>query len=239
MIAEEIIVDQPEAGMEPLEVIDYIFARLRHKLGNTVNSIQITLEVLISNLDSFDDAKRLDFLEMALGQAKSQYGLLESMKSFSRSNVEENKPIQFALFWNSLLVSLQERFVERKISFDHQAEPGDYKIMGDQVALTRVLGHLIDNAIDAVEGRDGALIEMKTSLGDDSLTIAITDNGEGIPSENFRKLYYPFFTTKKGRMGLGLPQALKMVDQMGGRLQIKNREEAGVTAEVTLKRPSM
>ena len=227
--------DQPEPGLEPLEVVDYMFSRLRHKLGNTVNSIQITLEVLISNLDSFDDAKRLDFLEMALGQAKSQYDLLEAMKTFSRSNVEEIKPIQFALFWNTLLVSLQERFAESKVPFEHQAEPGNYKFMGDQIALTRVLSHLIDNALDAVEGLDDPLIKLETTTEEGRVRMAIIDNGEGIPQEYYRKLFYPFFSTKKGRMGLGLPMALKMIEQMGGRIEIKNSDTGGVSAAVLLK----
>jgi C4-dicarboxylate-specific signal transduction histidine kinase len=228
-------VNQPETGIEPIEVIDYMFSRLRHKLGNTVNSIQITLEVLISNLDSFDDAKRLDFLEMALGQAKSQYDLLEAMKSFSRSNAEENRPIQFALFWNSLLVSLQERFAESKVPFEHEAEPGNYHFMGDQIALTRVLGHLLDNALDATEDLDDPLIKLKTTLENGTIKMAIIDNGAGIPPEYYRKLYFPFFSTKKGRMGLGLPMALKMIDQMGGRIKIDNNDSSGVTAAVILK----
>ena len=94
---------------------------------------------------------------------------------------------------------------------------------------------LIDNALDATEDLDDPLIKLETTLESDSIKIAIMDNGEGIRPEYFRKLFYPFFSTKKGRMGLGLPLSLKMIDQMGGQLRIENRDSTGVIASVFLK----
>jgi signal transduction histidine kinase len=54
--------------------------------------------------------------------------------------------------------------------------------------------------------------------------IQIADNGPGIPEEEIGRLFTPFHTTKTDGTGLGLAYSKKVIEGMGGRIQLSNRE---------------
>ena len=64
--------------------------------------------------------------------------------------------------------------------------------------------------------------------------IAIFDNGPGIAREALPKLFRPFFTTKANGTGLGLAVVQKIIVQIGGQVEARNREEGGAAFIVTL-----
>ncbi|AFY58823.1 histidine kinase with cyclic nucleotide-binding domain [Rivularia sp. PCC 7116] len=86
------------------------------------------------------------------------------------------------------------------------------KILAYGSELNQVWTNLIDNAIDAMEGK--GTIEIKTSHFENSLKVEIIDSGTGVPEEVQSRIYEPFFTTKgvgKGS-GLGLDAVRRIVE---------------------------
>ncbi len=84
--------------------------------------------------------------------------------------------------------------------------------------MNQVYTNLIDNAIDAMEGRESNVLEIVTKRERDSVVISIIDNGPGITEELLDQIFDPFFTTKavgKGS-GLGLDVVRRIVDQHKG-----------------------
>ncbi len=79
--------------------------------------------------------------------------------------------------------------------------------------------NLLVNALDALEGRDDGRIRISTWRGsesDDELHVRFADNGPGVPPEVAESIFEPFFTTKLSGNGIGLPTALRSVQQWGG-----------------------
>ena len=68
--------------------------------------------------------------------------------------------------------------------------------------LNQVWTNIIDNAIDAMNGKGE--IKMKTYQEDNQVIVEITDNGPGIPEEIQSRILEPFFTTKAPGQGTGL-----------------------------------
>jgi len=88
--------------------------------------------------------------------------------------------------------------------------------------MNQVWTNLIDNAIDAMEGRPNSVLEIKTRKDREFVLVSITDNGPGIPKEVVDKIFDPFFTTKaigKGT-GLGLEVVQRIVNQHNGRVDV-------------------
>ncbi len=88
--------------------------------------------------------------------------------------------------------------------------------------MNQVYTNLIDNALDAMEGREGNVLEIATKLERESLVISIIDNGPGISEDIINLIFDPFFTTKavgKGS-GLGLEVVKKIVEQHKGVIKI-------------------
>lgn len=89
--------------------------------------------------------------------------------------------------------------------------------------LNQVWTNLLDNAVDATDGR--GTISIRTSLAGDQVCVEIADDGCGIPAEHLTRIFEPFFTTKaQGRgMGLGLDTAWRIVtDEHGGTIDVES-----------------
>jgi putative PEP-CTERM system histidine kinase len=103
----------------------------------------------------------------------------------------------------------------------------------DPARLERVLGHLIQNAIEAAP-KDG-FVEVRLKQQAEWMIIEIEDNGYGM-SEQFihEKLFAPFESTKTAGMGIGVFESKEYVESIGGKLQVSSQEAKGTTFSVML-----
>jgi signal transduction histidine kinase len=88
--------------------------------------------------------------------------------------------------------------------------------------MNQVWTNIIDNAIDAMEGRATNVLEIKTERKDNFINVSIIDNGPGIPQEIQGLIFDPFFTTKaigKGT-GLGLEVVNQIINQHNGKIYL-------------------
>jgi two-component system sensor histidine kinase HydH len=63
----------------------------------------------------------------------------------------------------------------------------------------------------------------------------LTDTGRGIPPRELDRIFDPFYTTRPGGTGLGLAIVQKIIDNLGGRIEVVSREGDGATFTVYLK----
>jgi C4-dicarboxylate-specific signal transduction histidine kinase len=93
-------------------------------------------------------------------------------------------------------------------------------IQGDRVQLQQVMLNLIINAIQAMSDLAGVRELRITTENADSegVRLAVRDSGPGLSSENFQRLFEPFYTTKPDGMGLGLSICRSIIEAHGGRL---------------------
>jgi len=68
----------------------------------------------------------------------------------------------------------------------------------------------------------------------DSVGIAISDTGEGIPEERLQKIFEPYYTTKESGTGLGLTIVYKIVKEHGGDIRVESEKGRGSTFTVFL-----
>ncbi|MBM4142067.1 MAG: PAS domain-containing protein [Lentisphaerae bacterium] len=99
-------------------------------------------------------------------------------------------------------------------------------LVGDEAALTETFAHLLQNALEAVEGASEPRVAVtcgrsRMDDGRDALLIRVQDNGRGIPAPIETKIFSPFCTTKARGIGLGLPIAKRTVTDHGGRLTVE------------------
>jgi len=97
-------------------------------------------------------------------------------------------------------------------------------VLGDPVLLEWALEALVKNAIDALQGRPGAII-LRIGAEDDRGAIRVIDDGPGVPKELRRTLFEPGTTTKRGGWGIGLALSRRVVeDAHGGVLTLEPTE---------------
>jgi putative PEP-CTERM system histidine kinase len=147
--------------------------------------------------------------------------LLAQLSTGSRGE-ESLRPIQLA--------KLVERVVAAKKAerADIAVHAGDAAVatIGYEQRFERVLGHLVQNAIDATQPSG----EVRISVGaeGENAVVEVSDSGCGM-SEAFvrERLFRPFQTTKGNGMGIGAFEAAQYAKDMGGRIEVHSRPGAG------------
>ncbi len=106
-------------------------------------------------------------------------------------------------------------------------------VVGHQDRLERVVGHLVQNAFDAVG--DNPRVRIRVFRSEDEGVIEISDNGVGMTPEFVReRLFRPFQTTKKLGMGIGAYESMQYVSTLGGRIVVDSAPGRGTTVSVFL-----
>jgi signal transduction histidine kinase len=218
-----------------IDNLEQILSTLRHELGNSVNSIKVTLDVLQQNYDLFDDEKKKHYLKRGSEAIAKQQKLIEAMKSYGKFNANLQQEFAFLNFWNRFISATENRLRDKQIQFLNYHDVRPCFIHANEIALHQAIDNLLDNAIEALENRETPLIEIKALDKGDELAILIKDNGPGIKEQDMPKIFTPLFSTKPGKMGMGLPITLKLLSKMNGNIEIDSTLNQGTEARLWLK----
>jgi signal transduction histidine kinase len=113
-------------------------------------------------------------------------------------------------------------------------------VMGDELAIRRVLENLVGNAADGLGGRDGGVVSIATAIAQDGpqpvVRITVADTGRGMTRAELDQMFDDFFTTKEGGTGLGLTIVRRLVQDLGGRLRVETEPDVGTRVIVELPR---
>jgi signal transduction histidine kinase len=107
----------------------------------------------------------------------------------------------------------------------------------DRQLLQRIVGHLVHNAIKFTHEGE---VQVSAEARDAAAVITVADSGSGIPPSFQGDLFEPFKQASEGRtrthegMGLGLALTKRMLDLLGGDIDVDSEEEVGTTVVVTL-----
>ena len=122
----------------------------------------------------------------------------------------------------------------RRIGVEVAADPAVPDIESDRGKLQQILLNLINNAFQAMD--DGGSLRVRVFSPDaQHVAVSVADNGCGIPAADVKRIFEPFFSTKKkkGGTGLGLSITYGLVQELGGTLGVESELGHGSTFTVT------
>ncbi|MGE5844260.1 MAG: sensor histidine kinase, partial [Syntrophaceae bacterium] len=136
-------------------------------------------------------------------------------------------------------VSICRHEIQRTIrSFEVDIESNRPTILVDPWALEQVIINLLINASQVADKQDSRLRlnAYAENNGGNRFTIEITDNGCGMDEETKKKIFFPFFTSKKDGKGtgLGLYIVKGLVDEMAGRIEVRSEPGKGSTFSISI-----
>jgi signal transduction histidine kinase len=204
-------------------------------LAPTFVNAGLDLEWLTQVMDKLPPASRADAvgwlearlsLKSLVGQVEQSTGriseLVKAVKSYSYMDQSPMQEVDIHEGIESTLTMLGHKLKNVTLvrAFDRSAP----RIMTYGNEINQVWTNLIDNAIDAVNGKGKICIG--TSVEDNQLVVEIVDNGAGIPLEVQSHMFEPFFTTKGVGTGTGLGLIISnriVSDRHGGEIEFESK----------------
>jgi signal transduction histidine kinase len=217
-----------------IHVLDYLFFSLAHELGNPINSIKMTLEVLINNFAEYSTATKLEYLGNLHDEFKRLEELLRAIRSFNMFEHLSIKPTDVGAVLENLMQLLGDEIEKKRLAVKMDIEPGKVLAASDPRALHQVLLNLTSNAIDALAASSDPRVSFKVRQSKGQVQITINDNGCGIPDHRKKELFLPFFSGKSQGVGLGLSIVKKLLTQMNGTIEINSRQNLGTEVRIAL-----
>jgi two-component system sensor histidine kinase AtoS len=211
---------------------------LAHEINNPLTGIKLGLSTLY---DSLQKEENIQILNSVLKDLNRIQDIVDSFLKARRrpTRITREKISKTREIVENVLFHLSKQMNEKNIKVQKQICDSDDEILIDKNGIHQVMLNILLNAIQAVpnEGKITATTEI-WSGGDDSgryLKISISDNGKGIEPEHQKKIFEPFFSSKIGGTGLGLPICQKIIaSHRGGRIDVDSKKGAGTAVNIFL-----
>ena len=214
--------------------IGYVFSGIRHEIGNPINAIKMTLNMLKRNYDKYDRAKIMEYIDRALDASGKIEYLLKGLRNFNMFENPDLRDFDLESFFRNFTALITGDLMRKGIAFSSSISPEAKYVYADARALQQVLLNIITNAMDACEGREKPAVDIEVARHFDTISIRVSDNGCGMTEKQQAELFRPFFTNKEKGTGLGLVISRKMIAKMNGDIRITSRKDAGTTVNISL-----
>ena len=120
------------------------------------------------------------------------------------------------------------------IAITLEANQKELFLLADKDQFVRVFNNLLKNAIQAIPKNKKGEIKIFLTANENSIIIAVSDNGVGIEESRQNKIFVPYFTTKSTGTGLGLAMVKQIIENHHGNIDFKSEIEKGTTFTIVL-----
>ena len=233
-VTEKLWLESIAQSVETMNNIGYIFAGVRHEIGNPVNAVTMILEVLKSKLAHLEPKAIEGYLDRALNEISRVAYLLRTLKAYNMYERPDLQRVAIGKFMEQFLSVVREDFRARRILITVALAPDAQFCYADPRALQQILLNFLANASDALQDRKDPSINIRVFKRGGMIRIEVEDNGCGMTEEEQKTLFKPFYTTKPKGTGLGLVIVKKMLTMMKGAIEISSTKDKGTVVNMAI-----
>ncbi len=209
--------------------------RIAHEIKNPLTPIKLSAQRLrkkfFQRSNDFDGVFD-DGTQMIIEQVDELKKLVDEFSRFARMPASHPVPTDIHAVLNNTLKIYRETY--KDMVFVTDFHPGPLLALVDAEQMKRAMVNLIDNAIDATDGRGTVTVETAYDKVSQSIRISFKDDGRGIPPEVRDKLFIPYFSTKKEGTGLGLTIVSSIISDHHGYIRVKANQPRGTVLIIEL-----
>ena len=237
---EELRSELARAGR--VTALGQLASALAHELSQPLGAILRNAEAAEIHLNNPEpDLEELRAIVSDIRKDDRRAGdVIEQMRALIKRRTLQMHPLGLNELVQDVISLLHSDAMARHVALDYAVAPGLPLVAGDRVHLSQVLLNLIMNGMDAIQGSAAitkrVLIEARPRE-EGRVEVAVTDSGPGVPAGVIDKVFDPFYTTKSGGLGMGLPISRTIIEAHGGKLWAEHAPGGrGLTFRFTLAR---
>ncbi|MFN7982775.1 MAG: HAMP domain-containing sensor histidine kinase [Vicinamibacterales bacterium] len=209
-----------------------------HEMKTPLSLVKLASDTLANGRYSSPSAVT-EYSRMINVEAQHLTRLIDNVLCYARLNDRGSsydiEPVDVV----DLVQESMDRFAPRLAAMGIEADvhvPSDPVVVtGDHFMLQHAFDNLVENAI--THAGEGRWLGVRVVPGDSLAIIEVADRGEGIPADELTRVFDKFYRRKGTRQrgtGLGLAIVRRIVEDLGGRVELASAEGAGTTARMTL-----
>ncbi|WP_319543268.1 ATP-binding protein [uncultured Pseudodesulfovibrio sp.] len=212
---------------------------IAHEINNPLNIILREVELLRMQLESPPSPEEMeeiqDSLDSILGQVERCSEITHKLLDFARHRRPVSQFADINLLMEDMLSLVERESGSDSIWIVRAFDDLLPMVKTDPPLLRQVFLNLLINAVQAM-GKSGVIF-VSTFCEKNMVCIEVRDTGPGIPPEDIKRVFNPFYTTKPPGegTGLGLSVSLRIVNELGGTISVKST--AGEGASFTVRIP--
>lgn len=215
---------------EKLAGMGRVISGIAHEIRNPLGIIRSSAELLLRRAPKDDSSHAL--LEAICEEARRLSQTVTDFLDYARPRSPLRSPVLVRPLLEQAAVFLKSAMSERGDAIAISC-PEDMAVLGDRDLLYRAFYNIIMNALQAMTEPGAVRVDAERREG--KATLTFTDSGPGFDPAVRDRILDPFFTTKDGGTGLGLPIVQSIVTSMGGTLELDNAPKGGAQVRVTLE----
>ena len=216
--------------MDKLSSLGKLAASVAHELSTPLFVTSTNLDMVLRKERLSPSARRL--LEVSADELRRSALLLQRLRWIYRPISMEKEEVHVERVLKDVAAIMRAYARERKVGLNLEIAPVS-PFMGYKGPLMQVLLNLVTNAVEV--SPPGGEVTLRAEGEGEELILTIRDRGGGIPGEVMKRLFEPFVTDKGERgAGLGLHISYKLVEGMGGTIEVESHQGEGTTFRVRL-----
>jgi len=223
--------------MERWANLGMMVEEIAHQVRNPIVAIGGYSQRLLNTLRP--TPKRKSYLNQILRESKRLENLIQRLEEYVLFPKPVYRRERIEKVVEAVLRTSSREAAEKGIFFNLETSAlegrGDFYI--DKNLMTKALSYILENSIEALgqmpRRKKGKVVKVSLFGDGGDIGISISDRGEGIPPKKIDRIFEPFFSTRPGRVGLGLTFAKRVVEQQGGNIRVESRLKKGTTVTLT------
>jgi signal transduction histidine kinase len=228
---------------ERLAAVGQLAAGVAHEIRNPLTAIRSTMQYLLRGLDPAEP--RHELVRELLREVDRINSTVGGLLSLSRSGEMRKSDIDLLEPLGQAVQLLQARAAEQGVEMCSNLGVGALRVQGDADQLKQVFLNLLINSLQSMPSGGRITVgaapsprnernERSEPAGTRWAQVRIEDTGGGIPPEQMRRVFDPFYTTKRDGTGLGLAICNGIVEQHQGEIQLESEVGRGTAVSVRL-----
>lgn len=219
---------------EKLASIGRISAGIAHEIRNPLTTVKLNIQKLIQS-DRLNEAEK-EHISLSQEGISQMEKFIKELLDFTRVSELNLDRFSIEQILEESVKMIADSLALKKIVLEKQFQEGLPQVLVDGDRLRQLFLNILRNAAEAL-GEEGK-IKLSLSLLEEQpvnkIMIEIIDNGCGIPEKDRDVIFEPFYTTKSSGIGLGLPNARKIIEQHKGSIRVKECQGKGTSFEILI-----